>query len=963
MSVVERFLTVAREHPQRVALEEAGGRAITYAELERWATLWAGRLRARGVGAEIVIGLGLEKSPEYVVALLAVWIAGGAWVPLDPELPTARLQAMIADAQPLCVLTTPRWSQRMESGPSPVLCLEALDDGPVESVPPAYPASSLAYVIFTSGSTGAPKGVMVPHSGLVGMLEAQIEAFELGPESRSLFVLQTSFDAAVSDVGTALLAGAALLFEPPGRLAPGPGFLELLEARTVTYVDLPVRYLERLDPTSLSRGLRTVVVGGEVSDPKTVRRWASRVRLVVVYGPTEATVCTSLVVCDPTRWTEPCIGHPIADVHYRVDGTGELWISTQGLARGYLGQPELTSSRFVEHEGKRWYRTRDRVRPGGAMGWVFCGRLDRQVKLRGQLVEPAEIEARLCAQPGVVEAAVVVSEAGRERELMACVVGDSVRSEVLRDALLMELPAWMVPTRWKHLDALPRNAVGKVDHAALQSWDEPSSSRERVCPRGPLEELLCQLFGQVLGRSEVSIHDDFVADLGGSSLDMLGLVAAAEPLGVSLAPSQIMSQPTVAGLAALLSGGAGRAWDTEEAIPAWRLREDVLSLWDGPPCTPPPSRGIPDRVFMTGTTGFLGARWLVELLGRSEAQFDLLVRARGPRHALDRVRLAIQRHGVELTEAWARRICVHVGDLETPRMGLSPTRWETLCVDVSAVVHCAAKVHMVATYRALREANVVGTLRALELAHTGRLKSFHLASTLSVFVASDRNQGVALEDDGLDDTRLLYGGYGASKWAAEVLVRERAEVPVHVYRLGLITGDSQRGGAPEHDLLTLTVRGLAALEAVPPLGPELAVDITPVDYAAAALAELVLRKVGERGISTFHIANPILARATQLIDAIRACGARLEVLDAEAWGERLRAAPDGAAVSLALSRWSIDGARRERLRGVDLFAATGMRFDQKHTRQALRGCGLSCPPPDAMLLERIVRGILDVEKR
>lgn len=299
------FTEVAARYPHSPALIEQGRVACTYAELLRGAMSLAQYLRGLGVGREDAVGLALGQSADHVVGMLGVWLAGAAFVPLDPDLPHERREFILSRARVRTVL----------------------DSLPVghdsnRDAPPCHDwnrnprkADDLAYIIFTSGSTGGPKGVEVTHRGIVNCLQAQMPIFGLTHHCRALFYLSPSFDASISDIGTALLAGAALCIEPGIRRAPG-GVMALLRERGITHADLPPSLLAMLNPDELPESVRTIIIGGEVCPPEVVRRWARRVRLVNVYGPTEATICTSLGVCDPDTWDRPLLGHPIPNIGY-----------------------------------------------------------------------------------------------------------------------------------------------------------------------------------------------------------------------------------------------------------------------------------------------------------------------------------------------------------------------------------------------------------------------------------------------------------------------------------------------------------------------------------------------------------------------------------------------------------------------------------------------------------------------
>jgi amino acid adenylation domain-containing protein len=408
-SVLDRLQQVVAARPCDVAVLHRGEAALTYAGLWERSAALGEELRRQGVGREQIVGLALEKSPDWVVALLGVWWSGSAFLPLDPRWPLERTDSLVREAGVAAVVATPG-----ARAPFDRLGVPVVEPSPgragATSAPARPAADDLAYVIFTSGSAGRPKGVMVTHGGIVPMLDAQIPAFGLRAGCRALWLLSPAFDASVSDLGTALLSGATLCIESPEELATAAGLLGVLGRRGITHVDLPPALLRVLDPAALPGCLETLVVGGEPSPPEVIRRWASRVRVVNVYGPTEATVCTSLCLCQPGTWDRPLLGEPIPGVRYRVlddhldpvasGAAGELFIAGPGLARGYLNQPALTAEKFLVRGGERLYRSGDRVAVRGDGAYAFLGRVDRQVKVRGLLVEPGEVEARLLEHPG-----------------------------------------------------------------------------------------------------------------------------------------------------------------------------------------------------------------------------------------------------------------------------------------------------------------------------------------------------------------------------------------------------------------------------------------------------------------------------------------------------------------------------------------------------------------------------------
>ncbi len=981
---LEQFRTVVEVHADRPALVTGGTQVISYAELYGRAAALGERLKELGAGPERIVGLHLEKSSEYVTALLATWFAGAAFLPLDPALPPERLAFIAGDSGMTLAVMSPGHGAALDGLGIRLAAIgdEAERPSRVLSPPPRSGEEDLAYVIYTSGSTGTPKGVMVPHRGIVNFLHAQIPVFRIGPDSRALFYLSTSFDASISDIGTALLSGAALCIEPAEALQPGPALVERIGARGITHLDIPPALLRVLEPARMPACVETIIIGGEACPPEVVRRWAERFRVVNVYGPTEATVCTSLCVCDPVTWRRPLLGRPIpnATLHLLDErlapvapGTAaELYIGGIGLARGYLNRPDLTAARFLVRDGERLYRTGDRVveRDGGEID--FLGRVDRQVKVRGLLIEPEEIEARLLQHPEVRHAAVVkrpLPRAAREG-LVAFVVprtaGQPVPAGELRVHLARSLPRWMLPQRFEFVDRLPLTSTGKVDLQALAT--RALSRRASGWTPGLANDetgILAEIWEWVLGVEGIGPTDDFF-EIGGDSLAVLEVVAAAESCGLRLSPPLLLRHPTLADLAARLHAGAeGSADVTSGAMSCAGLREDVAFgaewhelLRSARQRPHVPVDGPPRALLLTGATGFLGSRLLHELLLRTGAEVHCLVRAQDDAAATRRLQAALHGHGKALDPEQARRVLPVRGDIDLPLFGLDQGEWACLAGSIDTIYHCAARVHLVAAYDALRASNVLGTREVLRLLCTGRRKRLHYASTLSVFVATDRNTGLLAEADDLASTGWVYGGYAQSKWAAEYLLRSAGgEVgQVRFYRLGLITGDATTGYCSPTDFLSLFCKGLAALGCVPRRAEELRLDVTPVDFAAAAMAHLSLHAAGAGAPSTFHIANSRSLSLGELLDALRAHGIAVAAVSDAEWrgrlaefGDSARGAPEAAAY-LALCRALPGGSAFARQRTLDLFQATGVEFGMKNTLGGLAGSGIACPPPSGTLL-------------
>ncbi len=567
--VHELFAAQVERAPDATALV-AGELRLSYAELDRESDRLAHHLRRLGVGVESRVAIWLERSPELVVAGLAVLKAGGAFVPLDPAYPVERLAFMLADSGARVVLTREALAGRI---PAHEASLVLLDRDPIAAAPQEaprveVPREATAYVIYTSGSTGRPKGVAVPHRGVPNLVRVMAGAHRLTPRSRVLQFASPSFDAAVFEIFFTLGTGAALYLPPAGEgpLA-GAELAEWLTARGITHLTLSPSALAVIPDQAALPTLETLMLAGEALPAALAERWAPRVpRLLNAYGPTEATVCAT--IGDPLRQGQPAtIGRPVANVRtYVLDPwggpvpvgvPGELYVGGVGVARGYVNRPGLTAERFVpdgfgREAGGRLYRTGDRARWLASGELEFLGRVDDQVKIRGYRIEPGEIESVLRAHPGVRDAVAVAREdAPGEKRLVAYVVpeeGEELPAAGLRASLAARLPEYMVPAAFVALERLPLTANGKLDRRALPAPERETSPH--AGPRTEAEEVLAGIWAEVLRLESVGTGENFF-ELGGHSLLATQVVSRArQAFGAEVPLKALFESPTVAGLAA-----------------------------------------------------------------------------------------------------------------------------------------------------------------------------------------------------------------------------------------------------------------------------------------------------------------------------------------------------------------------------------------------------------------------------
>jgi nonribosomal peptide synthetase MxcG len=572
--VVELISAHAQMQPDAVAVTQED-RHLTYAELVCAAGQIAARLIERGAGPDQLVAVLLPRGLDAVTAILGTLFAGAGYLPLDPDGPESRIVSILEDAAPTLVITLARFAGRVSG--LEVLLLD--EQAPAaEAIPPVTAgAADLAYVIYTSGSTGQPNGVMIGRDALAHFVAGATHRYGIRRDDRVLQFAPLHFDASVEEIFLTLCAGATLVLRTNDMVQSVPRFLEAVARHGVTVLDLPTAFWHELaysissGATILPSDVRTVIIGGEAALPEPVRRWRETVgpavKLLNTYGPTEATIVATVatisegdaipigrplpglraIVIDPN-------GHPTALGH-----DGEFYLIGPALSFGYLGRPELTAKRFVTlpalPDAPRAYRTGDRVRQTADGQLLFVGRVDDEFKISGHRVAPIEIETALLRCAGIREAAVVgqVLADGAKR-LSAWVVADEPRPtpSTLRRELQKVLPASVIPAEFRFIDRLPRNANGKIDRAALRDRPSEPVTEAPVEAGSPMENLVLEVWQQVLGVREPLAGADFF-ELGGQSLQA---IQTANRLGVRLGRevpiAAVFRHPTVAALARFL---------------------------------------------------------------------------------------------------------------------------------------------------------------------------------------------------------------------------------------------------------------------------------------------------------------------------------------------------------------------------------------------------------------------------
>ena len=963
------------------------GRSLTYAELNIRAYRLARHLREKGVAADQVVGLCLDRGLEMFVAVLGILKAGGAYLPLDAAYPPERLAYMVADAGLKWIVVQEYLQDRLPRDSAELIDLDQVQraDGRLqvnstdrESV--CQSTSQLAYVIYTSGSTGQPKGVMVEHRNVVNHWSA-LEALYRKPYDCRRIAMNASitFDASVQQWVQVLSGCTVFVISQALRLDP-PKLLAFLEQNRIEAIDCTPSQLQAWIAAGLLKrvkSLRTVLVGGEAIDKDLWRKLSQHpdVTFYNVYGPTECTVDSTAAHFSVT--TElPHIGRPMINTQaYVLDPqhqvvpigvNGEIFIGGSGVARGYIGRPELTAERFIaapfaEEVGARMYKSGDvaRWRTDGTI--EYLGRNDFQVKIRGFRIELAEIEAQIVLEARVKQAAVIAREdVPGERRLVAYVVpkdpadaGRPLIGDLLRKRLGSALPDYMVPAAFVVLPEFPTMASGKLDRRALPTPEfSVAAGLRQELPQGEIEISLAHIWQQLLHVPQVGRREDFFALGGHSLLALRMLFKVNERFGSTLNATDAYSSPTIYELAERIRGNVV-ADETVDIAREAVLPESIVVL--------PGARSAPtNSVLLTGANGFVGRFLLAQLLEDTRATVHCLVRAGSQQLATERLKRALLKWGL-WTDNVECRVVAMSGDLGLPRLGLDPSVYESLVQEVDTVYHCATSMNHLESYAMAKPVNVEGARELLKFATTAKPKLVNYISTLSVFGTAERDtiRVVSESSPCYIEQHLASQGYSASKCVSERLFALASEqgIPCNIFRLGLIWADALQG---RYDELQREYRIIKSslLSGYGIRNYRYEMAPTPVDYVARAVVCLSDRHPNGGGV--FHISS-----STQKVDGVfercnQIAGTYLELLSHFEWIARIKQLhARGKSLPIVPLVESLFSLSEESLR--DYQRSTGLggtRFDCEMTHRELEQAGIATPVFDDSTLSAALRDML-----
>jgi amino acid adenylation domain-containing protein/thioester reductase-like protein len=972
------FVEQVAGNPEKSAVV-FGDQELSYLELHSKTTDLSMYLQSQGVKPESVVGLCLERSPEMMIGIMGTVQAGGAYLPLDPVYPDDRLAYMLEDSQAEIVLTQERFKSKIRSLVPDVKLIildkqwpeisknaAALRAKNVELQHDVKP-NHACYVIYTSGSTGKPKGVLVEHRALVNRINWMQKCYRL--DERDVVVQKTpySFDVSVWEFFWPMMAGAAVVFAAPGG-HKDVDYLENLinKVKVTTLHFVPSMLRTFLENAAVGcGGVRQIFCSGEALDKKCVDDYKTKFPNAVLhnlYGPTEAAIDVTAYDCSRLSYPFVPIGAPIdniqihiLDQHNRLQPIGmpgELHIAGDGLARGYLNRAKLTQEKFVANPfqpGTRMYKTGDLARWLDDGNIQYLGRIDTQVKIRGFRIETGEIEAQLNQHLEIQDSAVVTQGQGADIQLIAfyCAKGTEgdrlvqLSHEELRGHMLQALPEYMMPAAFVSLAAIPLNPNGKVDRKALSRMQvKIASAQEYVAPRNDTEKQLAKIWAQVLNLApeKIGANDNFF-ELGGHSLLAVRLIERMRQQGLHAKLQTLFTASTLAKLAAVVESGETSDIGADQAAPDLDheaiLDPTIVLRTNGKP-------GEMKNAFLTGATGFLGAFLLSDLLVETHANIHCLVRAASAGAGYKKIEERMKSLGL-WNASFRERIVPVLGDLTSPLIGLTQSKFEELANSIDVIYHIGAAINFYYPYSWHKAANVASTETLLRMASFGRSKSFHYVSTLSVVLAQEPEEWrpVITDNDPLPSAPNLSDGYVQSKWVAEKLVASAGSrgIPVVTYRPGTIMGDSSTGLTNLEDFVPSFIRGCIQSECVPDGEVHDELHVIPVDYVSGAI--VAISKRHEFFGRVFNLTTPHGTTGREMLDYLQMFDPSVQRVSYEEWRAQVSSDP-GNALSRHIGSFP-DQLPENRV--------VWPQFDSEETMRIVEAAGIERPQISQKLLE------------
>ena len=902
----------------------------------------------------------LERGFEWIISLLAVLKIGAIYIPVVKDTPLQRLKTILEDSAAQCIVSSKELIKKITHHINPyMICVDVkallIENffNSYSSITADFPPHYIAYILYTSGTTGQPKGVIIRHFSLVNLVFEQVKKLSLNSNSKVLQFSSIGFDASIWEVFSTLNVGGTLCLPSANQLLVATDLADIINKFDITLVTLPPTILQTIHPPQVEK-LTTVVTAGEPCSKELADEWKNKL-LINAYGPTEATVCSTMGVLNNDSII---IGKPIANTKaYVLDDNlspvpvgvpGELYIGGDCVALGYLNQPQLSNRYFISNpfsiDKEKIYKTRDLVRwlPDGNLEYI--GRVDNQVKIRGFRIELEAIEAHILHHEHIAQCTVLLKQNNKLGKFLVAylVLDGNIDLNVLKDSLKENIPHYMIPNFFVVLDALPLNSNGKVDRKLLPEPEIIPNINDH--PVTELENELMKIWSEILNLAQIGIHDDFF-NLGGNSLLLSQLILAIrEKLHSEIHFSLFLKNPTIASLAELIIKKFTNVLDENYN------RRFLLDTQLGPEIGFKSKIIKPNKttsILLTGANGFLGIHLLNELHSIKHLTIYCLVRANNLLEGKKIIEDSITRYNLEFSVD--DRIILILGDLSKPYLGISKDLYLFLAKEIDEIYHNGAFVNHLYNYEMLRAANVLGTNEVLKFADNFKRKRIHYISTLSALSNFTGKDGHVIEEFISSESNIPPNdGYSQTKWVSEKLLTEATNrnFSINIYRPGWIFGNAHTGIFPSTgNHLLLLIKGCMQLGIAPDW--DIRLNILPVDFVSEIIVAISTAAIFSNKV--FNLSNKNKITWMEIIYNINDLGHNIKLVPHNIWINSLKNIEKSNALYNLLPLYLYSGDNWEKsLNKITL-------VHDSNVQQAIEIFGFKYPVIDKKILSKCVK--------